>query len=462
MLTDSVLEKRKSKLGAWLKALLTDHPEHVLDFMQVPSARINFLLQLSRNPELTEGDKLVADFVARLQSDSRLKCKALKSFSTEYFKKVRPLHKEYISLLVVTLASLCSSDVIGSKALDLMFRLASCTHSRQHLEFTETLLSLTAQQLRDLRLDCHIKRTTHGGSCVLGLQMLNLLETKAETCDNAKLMSWLNDDQEAFEEYRSWKDGSLKCHHKSFEGSNDWTQLDCSENPGNFAFKFRFIERQLELQMSEAIEAPLERIVELICHPERREMWDKMIVNFQVLEPQQDATLCSLKYVREGHEFPVVMRVNVRTHCNSTIIRMRSIEDDEAVSLGYEPGHNVSCTYTIEPLQTHARRTYSVGVERRRPSSSDEESGESGNEWYQLSVSARFCVHMSKQLMPLVYQEDAILQHNMARLKYAAEGSFGLLLHSDDSLCDILDRKLPPGLAKRKKSRSNRSVSVVL
>mmetsp|Transcript_27547 Transcript_27547/g.49678 ORF Transcript_27547/g.49678 Transcript_27547/m.49678 type:complete len:537 (+) Transcript_27547:1157-2767(+) len=462
LLTDSVLEKRKTKLESWLKALLDEHPAQLLDFMQVPSARINFLLQLSRNPELTEGDKLVADFMTRLHSEARLKCKALESFTTEYFKKVRPLHKEYIKLLVITLASLSACDVIGSKALDLLFRLASCTHSRQHLEFTEALLSLTPQQLQKLKLECHIKRTVHGGSCVYGLQILNLLDTKAESSDDERLLLILNGDSEALEEYKNWKDGSLRCHLKSIEASNDWITIDCPDNPGNFVLKFRFVERQLELQISEAIEAPLERIVDLICNPERRMLWDKMLIDFHIIDHEGDSTVSSFKYVREGSNYPVICTTDVQYRGNSATIRMKSMPDEEAERRGYEPGHNVMCVYTLEPLQTNSRRTYSVEVESRRPSSSDEDSGESIMEWYSLSVSAKFCVHLSKQLMPLVYQEDAILQHNMARLKCTAEGSFNLL-ECNDSLCDVLERKMPADLVRRKRHhRSKWSHSLLL
>lgn len=460
LLTESVLEKRKSKLEAWLKALLVEQPARVLDFMEVPSTRINFLLQLSRNPELTEGDKLVADFMTRLHSEARLKCRALESFSTEFFKKVRPLHKEYIQLLVIVLASLSACDVIGSKALEMMIRLASCTHSRQHHEFTDAILALTIPQLQKLKLECHIKRTVHGGSSVQGLLLLNLLDTKAEESDADRLLQILNGDTEAFAEYKNWKEGSLKCSHKSFEASNDWIPLDCSENPGNFTLKYRFVDRQLELQMSEAIEAPLERIVELICCPERRGLWDKMLANYHILGQEENAAVASFKCVREGHEFPVICKTEIQYRGNSASIRMRSIPDEDAILRGFEAGHNVSCTYTIEPLQTNSRRTCSVEVSSRRPSSSDEDS-ESVMEWYQLSIEARFCVHMSKHLMALVNQEDAVLLHNMARLKSAAEGSFGLVLQADDSLCDVLERKLPASLARHKKHRVNRSSSVL-
>jgi hypothetical protein len=218
-------------------------------------------------------------------------------------------------------------------------------------------------------------------------------------------------------------------------------------NPGNMTLQFRFVERQLELQISEVIEAPLPRIVEMICNPELRVEWDEMFSDHRVLEREGDnKRIVSSRYVRDGCTLPVILRTEVHQGKSAATIRSLSLPDDEAVRLGYEPGHNVSCIFTIEPLRQD--RAYSVDA-RRQSCDGDEQM-----KWFTVSVNVRLCLHISRQLMPLVYEEDMLLQRCMTRLKSAAEGSNFWDLQSNDSLSAVLERKVSGQLLRRKKFRS--------
>lgn len=209
--SDRVTEERRTMLETWLKSLLQQPSQLdiVLGFLEVPYDKKVKILQ-NEKCHLTEEDHCVANLLTTFNDDIRHKSRSLENFEKHFFEKKSGLHATYMKLLIRTLAKLCGTSGVGSKSLDILYKLVHSSSYRYYEMALTELLVLDFGLMKSIKLDMHILKQFAGDTSEQALEICLVIFNHLQTQMQSNLLSYiviyiqLNDSYQAVEIFNIW------------------------------------------------------------------------------------------------------------------------------------------------------------------------------------------------------------------------------------------------------------------
>jgi hypothetical protein len=414
----SIVERRRTLLECWLLALLKEKDQRhlALEFIGTPASVTRFLSLLLAYPQLSTGDKLAAGLVCVLNSEDRLKSSALDSFSRRFFNTRHSVHDYFVAELTTTLVSLVGDCSLGGKVLNILQKLTTSQYCCQARAFKLQLCKENSEAIRLMHLELHLMRLIHGDSKDAALHILRILQT-----DSTELgpKDMLNNDEDAYKEFRNWTLHSYS-PKKPVQGiAFAWNSLADTEQ--DISLTYRFIERTLEVKVSEVIESSLAYIVQAITLPIYRLQWDLTLKSFDVFKVQGNTGELRYEFIADRGS-PVLTCI------------YKTAYSDQGATVSFTSSDDCSlarpCLKTLFDIER---------VERRRSKSFDD-AVESVCQ-YRVNCCLKLCPQVAKAMLPYVSEENPCLVKTWRRFKQLTEGSQLEAAEESPSLVQVIERK---------------------
>ena len=162
-------------LEAWLvQVSRRDHLRpFLMDFLAVGQ-----LCDL-KTAEMSPGELIIANTVARLRTQPKMKLGALESFEKDFFVSESRVNPEYLLTFVQKLVPLCGDSYAGCKAISILCKLVSRESNRSFTDVISTLQSLHILTLREMHLEKHLLKSMKvdtGEQSFLLLKLISLAD----------------------------------------------------------------------------------------------------------------------------------------------------------------------------------------------------------------------------------------------------------------------------------------------
>jgi len=244
------------------------------EFLEIPE---NFrLLFLDRGKsatcKLSPTELCVANFIKRLDQSEHKRLKAIEKFEREFFNQKQEISMPVATILLMKLMPLCGVEVIGSKALDILYKLTSSTTFRYYQTIIDAMMKISMDVLREMKLNLHLNRAFQGDSAELAWQICGKI--KEQLGDTHLLNYILNEDRKAIMAFENWNENTfqpqISPRSASDNTSSSWKRLNTDGYPGNLELSYKksgnFIEAKCEME----INASLDTIIDIITEPHLR------------------------------------------------------------------------------------------------------------------------------------------------------------------------------------------------
>jgi hypothetical protein len=418
--SESVIAYRHTQLELWFNALLKEKDLRSLtfEFLSIPASLTDYVSLLLSSPQLTTEETLATGLCSVLNSNDRCKNSALDFFSRQFFKTHPVIHNYFVAELTSTLISHAGSWVLGGKILNILQLLTTSLHCCQAGAFKARLCMEDSEALRLMHLERHLMRLIQGDSKGAALHILRILQTD---CAELSVSELLNNHSEACREFRNW---SLCCYSpkkQEMEEAFNWRNLTSDEL--DFSLTYRFIDRRLEVKVTEQMVSSLACIIEAITLPVYRLQWDLTLKAFDVLNVTENTGRLKFEFTAESAT--PVLTCHYKT----------SYSDQGGATVEIQSYEGCSPTFLCFETKFQIERTDKRGRSRSFNDAVDVCP-------YAVTCCFSTCPDIAKAMLPYVSEESPCLVKTWERFKQFTEGHELEALEDSHSLVKVIERKM--------------------
>lgn len=364
-----VIEERRAMLEAWMQNLL-EQPlvlDLVLDFLEVPDDKKLKILSKEKCI-LTDEDHCVANLLHTFQDDNRHKSRSLEEFEKHFFDQKSGLHSMYMKILIRTLASYCGSENLGSKSLDILYKLIHSSSYRHFEKALAELLMLEFSLLRLIKLDMHILKQFTGDTSEQALEICLVLYNHLQTQMQSSLLSFivssiqLNDNYQAVEIFNLWVSQGIVQKPSNKKICNDWRYLRASQD---MCAKYRTIDKSIDIEITFPVCSSLHKILHYITDIDSLKKWNGLLLDAEDIEViSNEKKVCRYVIKCESNHVQVCLELEIK-HLDdeNTIVNFRNIEHScPNFRQNVQKVKLESWVYRIHKVNTKPSRARSVGM----------------------------------------------------------------------------------------------------
>ena len=441
----SDIDQRRRLLELWVNSVLLIESCRIdlMVFLGMEASNaIIFSNSLICEPcKQNRSEQLIIILANRITANPLKKGKALMYFEKDFFETKKKPSSEKFKLLAKHLAHLCGENGIGSKALDILYKLMSRAHYYHFESFLESLYSLNVQNLSDMKLDLHILHKYGGGSSQQAFEVLKILQACLGS-DSNFTVNLLNGSEDAYKLYLNWSNNLSGPYSAVIENTkSEWVQIDCEESSNKMKLEYRVDKGKLETILELIINAELDRIIQAITVPEDRKIWDYRLYSMTTADIKEDSGVSILEYrSRSGLLSLTFDREVIKYDSENAEIVFKSRKNpkmpktsQEVISTKYLISSNHS-TYTSFLCPDESTPTFSLEF----PTCCNP-----GEPCYTLKCTSTLPLSCLKFLADEISQETDYLKNAWSRLKSISEGKEIDLIYQEtpNLLMEALRRK---------------------
>jgi hypothetical protein len=274
-----------------------------------------------------------------------------------------------------------------------------------------------SEALRLMHLERHLMRLIQGDSKDAALHVLRILQ--ADSAELA-LNELLNNHSEAYREFRNW---SLRCYSPRLHETEqvfDWRNLTSDEL--DFSLTYRFVDRRLEVKVTEELVSSLACIIEAITLPVYRLQWDLTLKAFDVLNVTENTGRLKFEFTAESAT-PVLT-------CH-----YKTLYSDQGATVEIQSYEGCCPTFQCFETKFQIERTDKRGRSRSFNDAVDVCP-------YAVTCCFSACPDIAKAMLPYVSEESPCLVKTWERFKQLTEGHKLEALEESHSLVKVLERKM--------------------
>lgn len=202
------LESRRQNLEIWLNSAINTIPtlSSIVQFLEIPDSFKSYIYQRTAETHcrLSNLDLCVANFIRRLDQSDHKKLNALEKFDRDFFNTKQDISLATAMILLTRLVPLCGLVGVASKALDILCKLSSSTTFRYYQIVIDSLVRMSLDVLRDMKLNLHLTRAFQGDSPELAYHVCLIIKEQLLIKGDSHLLNYiLNDDKEAIQALES-------------------------------------------------------------------------------------------------------------------------------------------------------------------------------------------------------------------------------------------------------------------
>lgn len=347
-----VIERRRASLEAWLVAL-TKQPgclTKVMFFLDIPQAWTDFAGKVTSFPDLTDSEQMVYEFIAQLAAGPNHKLRAIERFDNKFFDERRRLRSECLSELLAVLMPISGETLVGPRALNVIAKLISPVHYRDHRMTVQALLFQNVNLVQAMQLQRHL--TQESSSSFQGAREVSIVfyEYLHRTSQGDKFASILNYSEEACHMFLLNRTGTYKLNlSQSIMGlSEEWHGLEADSDLT--WLKYKLVARKLTFNSIVIVSSPFCVCLDNVLHPEKRMEWQYILGEGSVHEDNERDCIEVQKGVIAGQKFMTAMRRRV-TQLSEDCCQV-SFESVEYAGCVMPPGYmwtdDIKYSYTIK------------------------------------------------------------------------------------------------------------------
>lgn len=420
----SDIEQRRRLLELWVNSVLLIENCRIalMVFLGMEASNaIIFSNSLICEPcKHNRSEQLIMILANRITANPLKKGKALMYFEKDFFETKKKPSSEKFKLLAKHLAHLCGENGIGSKALDILYKLISRAHYLHFESFLASLCSLNVQNLRHMKLDLHILKKYGGDSSQQAFDVLKILQA-CFSSDSNFAINLLNGSEEAYKLYLNWSNNLSGSYPEIIRNTqSEWVHLDCEESSSQMKIGYRVDKGKLEIIVELIINAELDRIIQAITVPEDRKMWDYRLCNMTTADIKEDSGVSIFEYrSRSGLLSLTFDRKVIKYDSENAEIMFESRKNpkmpktsQELISTKYCISSNHS-TYTSFLCPDDSTPTFSLEF----PTCCNV-----GEPCYTLKYTSTLPLSCLKYMVDEISQETDYLKNAWSRLKAISEG----------------------------------------
>lgn len=451
----AVIEERRTLLQTWLQAAARIRPlaQELLNFLGVGPA-------VPIGPYLSEEEKAVVDFEAKVEADSRAKLRALDSLAMGLFAGKQSIRVEYLRRLLDLLVTLSADHTAGGGALSVLCKLTSREHYADAAIVLQEWLSFGPERLRTMGLNLHLLKQMARDTQEEAFQLFNRIYDLWGILGRPLMLklvrpTQLNESSEALVLFERWRQGKLSLGRpEPLAVSQAWRTVLFPKSSPDFSLKYRFLGTGIELHAEVRIETDVESVLELIMLPEERRKWDLRIQSVRLLEGNALSTGCTeLKLDLGEEEKSLILTFHVTSKLPSLLTADYRLKDP--VSPDSLETYTLSPVSEAEPVPTE---TQSACLIPKLTSEDSEDSGEEVENACWLRYTAHYSKDLEKAILPDLVGESESFKHSFGNLKRLAEKG-SLNPSSCDHLSAAVARKSLTPKDRRQNQRLHRSNS---
>lgn len=348
------IENRRILLEHWMRCSLDlpEIPRQVLQFLEVPEPLLSKVaLSRKHGCKLSNAQFCLAEFLRRLTQSEYTKSKALGRFDSEFFNNQNALSIEEYWYLLKKLIELCGLVAVGAKALHVLHSLISRQKYRHFEKVLHEFFRLDTACYKQMDLELHLLSEYPGDSATAAYEILQLLKPHLE--DNEMLHYIMSDNQEAIRLFTNWENQSVRWKSTSPECADEW-QIMFPKDSGPFAAKYKLEAQEIVMKFEMTIEAPLERIRDLIRVPKLRKRWDYFLIDYCTLDDISDCF--TVNAILPSKLSPIELRLTCKTVPDPTYTTIQYKSDPSSAE-------RIECLYELRSLGAKYRRRSSTTEE---------------------------------------------------------------------------------------------------
>lgn len=417
------IEHRRKVLEMWVNSVLMIQSCRItlMVFLGMePSDAIIFSNSLICEPcKHNRSEYLITIFSNRIAANPLKKGKALLHFEKDFFDSKKKPSQEKFKVLSKHLANLCSENGIGSKALDILYKLMSRVHYSQFENFLASFCTLNFQSLADMKLDLYILKKYGGDSSQQAFEVLKILQSRFSS-DLHFVTNVLNGSEEATKLYLNWCNAFTAESTETIESNkSDWITLDCENVNDKMKICYRIDKGKLELTVELIINAELDRIIKAITLPEERKKWDYRLCNMTSADTKEDSCVDILEYrTRTGLTSMIFDRTVIKYDNENAEIEFKSRKNSDKPK-GVQD--MISTKYMIS--RNHSSYTSFLCTDEFTPcfGMESQECCKYGEPCFTLKYSSFLPLSCLKHMMGEISHETDYLKNAWSRLKSISE-----------------------------------------
>jgi hypothetical protein len=365
-------------------------------------------------------EQLIMILANRITANPLKKGKALMYFEKEFFETKKKPSAEKFKVLAKHLAHLCGENGIGSKALDILYKLITRANYIHHESFLASFCSLNVQNLRDMKLDLHILGKYGVDSSQQAFQVFKILQPCLSSYSNF-VINLLNGSEDAYKLYLNWSNNLSGPYPELLDNTqSEWVHLDCEEYDSKMKLEYRVDKGKLEIIVELIINAELDRIIQAIIVPEDRKMWDHRLCNMTTANIKEDSGVSILEYrSRSGLLSLTFDRKVIKYDSENAEIVFKSRKNPKTPKKSQE---FISTKYLIS--SNHSTYTSFLCPDESNPTFSLEfpTCCKLGEPCYTLRYTSTLPLSCLKFMFDEISQETDYLKNAWSRLKSISEG----------------------------------------
>jgi len=451
----SVIEERRTLLQTWVQAAARARPlaKELLDFLGVGPA-------VPIGPYLSVEEKVVVDFEAEVEADSRAKLRALDALTVGLFAGRPSIRVEYLRRLLDLLVTLSADHTAGGGALSVLCKLTSREQYADAATVLQEWLSLGPDRLRAMGLNLHLLKQMARDTREEAFQLFNRIYDLWGILGRPLMLklvrsSQLNESSDALALFERWRQGKLCLGlEKPQAVSQAWRTVSLPKSSADFSLKYRFLGTGIEVDAEIRIEAEAESVLELVLLPEERRKWDLRIQSVRLLEGDVlSAGSTELKLGLGDEEKALILTFCVTSKLPVLTADFRLKDSVSSESLE---------TYTLSPVpeaEIVPTETQSACLIPKVTAEDSEDSGEDSDSGCLLRYTAHYSKELGKAVLPDLIGESESFLHSFVNLKRLAEKGSLCPASSCDHLSAAVERKslTPKDRSQNKRNRRSNS-----
>jgi hypothetical protein len=349
-MSKAVVEKRRTLIEAWMVAVFAQPRllATVMTFLEIPAAWKDFIVKSFNVTDVTESELMVYDFIAQLSAGPNHKLKALEHFENLFFSARRQLRADCLAELIAVLMPASGEAIAGARSLNVIVKLISPVHFRDHRMSVQALLSQNVNLVQAMQLQKHLTQEHSNSFQGAREVILVLYDYLLRTGQLDKLSTFLNYHEEACNLFLLNRTGSFKLSltPSVLPLSEEWRFL-LADNDLTW-LKYKLVARKLVFKSAVTVRAPFATCLDYIVDPDKRMLWHCILGEAVVVQEKGDECVEVQKGVLSDYKFMTAMKRRVtRASDGSCTVKFMSDEGVAILPLGFMWTEELWYSFTV-------------------------------------------------------------------------------------------------------------------
>jgi hypothetical protein len=350
-MSKAVVDKRRTLIEAWMVAVFAQPRllPTAMTFLEIPAAWKDFVVKSFNATDVTEAELMVYDFIAQLSAGPNHKLKVLERFEKLFFSARRQLRADCLAELIAVLMPASGEAIAGARSLNVIVKLISPVHFRDHRMSVQALLSQNVNLFQAMQLQKHL--TQEHSNTFQGARevMLVIYDYLLRTTQLDKLPAFLNYHEEACNLFLLNRTGSFKLSltPSVLPVSEEWRFL-LADNDLTW-LKYKLVARKLVFKSAVTVRAPFATCLDYIVNPDKRMLWNCILGEAAVVEEKEEECVEVQKGVLSDYKFMTAMRRRVtRTTDGNCTVKFVSDEGGTIFPPGFMWTERLWYSFTVK------------------------------------------------------------------------------------------------------------------